>query len=140
MFASHPLFLLHQPLQLPIVKIPGLKDLQRIYFCFGEPIRCVMLLLCVSSECWSECLQPLVCRTEAYGRDWENIKSVEEVRDKTKLSVESGIRFLQHVQVCVCVCVRFLCVLTVRLYLIGFQPRSCSCYLLLALLCRHEPV
>jgi chorismate mutase len=62
-------------LQLPIVKIPGLQDLQRIYFCFGEPIR-----------------------TSQYNGNWENVKFCEEVRDKTKASVEQGIRFLQHVQ------------------------------------------
>lgn len=61
--------------QLPIVKIPGITDLQRIYFCFGEPIR-----------------------TDQYNGNWEDVRVCEQVRDKTKLSVEQGIRFLQHVQ------------------------------------------
>ena len=60
---------------LPIVKVPRLRDLQRIYFAFGEPIR-----------------------TDQFNGDCESVANCEAVKQATQQAVEEGITFLQHVQ------------------------------------------
>jgi 1-acyl-sn-glycerol-3-phosphate acyltransferase len=59
---------------MPIMKMPGLHDLQRIYFAFGEPIRTDHLL----------------------GND--SVENCMQIKQRTQAAVEDGIAFLQQLQ------------------------------------------
>ena len=61
--------------QMPVMKLPGLKNLQRIYFAFGEPIR-----------------------TDHYLGNWESDENCAAVKQATQAAVEDGIAFLQQLQ------------------------------------------